>query len=138
MTAEAEPEAGTVPEPEPEPGTEPEPEPEPGAASPAPTAQPAPSSDTVRVSGERLDSLAGFATDLLTTSGAVATRPRELDVLSAEVARWAAAWRGQGREAAEGRGRDARAELDRQLHQITARIAQLTRAAQDDARILQR
>ncbi len=97
-----------------------------------------PAAETVRVSTDRLDELAAHASDLLTTTGAIATLPRALEDLRDRLSRWAAEWRNQSRDAATSFDRDEHAELDRQLHQLAATVARLTRESLDHTRILSR
>jgi len=92
--------------------------------------------DTVRVSAEKLDQLAAYTNDLLTMSGALATRPRELDMLQQELARWAGEWRQVAREHADVHQRAEHADLDRGLHQLVEQLSQITRGAQDNTRVL--
>ncbi|MHB1169794.1 MAG: hybrid sensor histidine kinase/response regulator [Longimicrobiales bacterium] len=101
--------------------------------APAPVAP-----ESVRVSADKLDELGGWASDLLTTSGAVATHPRELEQLVQELARWAGEWRQMAREYTEVRLRDEHGELDRHLHQMVEQLSQITRGAYDQARVLAR
>lgn len=111
------------------------------AAAPEPQPQPAPApvaAESVRVSADKLDELGGWASDLLTTSGAVATHPRELEQLVQQLARWAGEWRTMAREYTEVRLRDEHGELDRHLHQMVEQFSQITRGAYDQARVLAR
>lgn len=92
--------------------------------------------DTVRVSAEKLDQLAAYTNDLLTMSGALAARPRELDMLQQELARWAGEWRHVAREHVDVHQREEHADLDRGLHQLVEQLSQITRGAQDNTRVL--
>ncbi len=94
--------------------------------------------ESVRVSTERLDELAGYASDLLTTSGAIGHQPQALEELRDGLSRWAAAWRDQARAVTTIVDRDEHAELDRQLHQLTATVARLAREGLDRTRVLAR
>src|SRR5690606_25570325 len=67
--------------------------------------------DTVRVSAEKLDQLAAYTNDLLTMSGALAARPRELDMLQQDLARWAGEWRQVAREHVDVHQREEHADL---------------------------
>ncbi len=94
--------------------------------------------ESVRVSADRLDALAAHATDLLTTSGAVARRPVALEDLFADLMQWSAAWRRESTHGMDERLRGRHADLDRRLHQIAERAARIARAAQDEVRVLVR
>ncbi|MGH7445515.1 MAG: chemotaxis protein CheA, partial [Longimicrobiales bacterium] len=105
---------------------------------PVAAARRAEGTESVRVAPERLDDLAAHVTDLLTTSGSVAQRPAALVDMRADLAQWAIAWRRQRRELTSEREREQHADLDRRLHQIAERAAQIARAAEDEARVLVR
>jgi len=98
----------------------------------------APTIESVRVSADKLDQLAAYTSDLLTTTGALADQPRELDRLQQELARWAGQWRQMAREQHDVRRWTEQSDLDRHLHQIVEQLSQLARAAHDHTRVLSR
>lgn len=117
---------------------------EPAEIAPAAPVAPVPMSegrgDQVRVEAEKVDALLAAGGELLTATGRVAARPRQLRELHEIATRWARRWRRLARQARQGvdpaavsRGLD---EVTQGLDQLVDVTDHLATAVVEDARLL--